>query len=73
MKNMMINQFHHGKYQNIIYFYNFIFLIFKILILIYFDEYYYYYYYRSIPNTKLEVFPKISLEPIQLLANIYKK
>jgi len=57
-----------------ILFYNFIFLIFKILILIYFDEYYYYYYYyRSIPNTKVEVFPKISLEPIQLLANIYKK
>jgi len=27
----------------------------------------------SIPNTKVEVFPKISLEPIQLLANIYKK
>ena len=58
-------------------FYNFIFLIFKILILIYFDEYYYYYYYyyyyRSIPNTKLEVFPKISLEPIQKLVNIYEK
>jgi len=27
----------------------------------------------SIPNTKVEVFPKISLEPIQKLANIYEK
>jgi len=47
-------------------------LIFKILILISFNEYYYYYY-RSIPNTKVDVFPKISLEPIKKLADIYNK